>query len=120
MSVDRSPSGVVFVWVPGLNQRPCRADLVRGGPRIARGLAAAIDTAPEVTPGSSACGAADAAEADLYFLYPGRPAEQSRVRLSGCESVDAPGRAPRQLSDDLAAALRPLAPGPWRTRLPSP
>lgn len=120
VSVDRSPSGVVTIWAPGLNQRPCRAELVRDGPRIAHGLVAAIDTAPAIPPGSSACTAADDTEADLYFLYPGRPAEQSRVGLSGCESVDAPGRAPRQLSDDLAAALRPLAPGPWRTRLPSP
>ncbi len=120
VSVDRSPSGVAIVWVPGLDQRPCRAELVRAGPPIARGLVAAIDTAPAIPPGTTACPAADDTEADLYFLYPGRPAEQSQVGLSGCESVGAPGRAPGQLSDDLVAALLPLAPGPWRTRFPSP
>lgn len=119
VGVDRSPSGVIIVWVPGLNQRPCRAQLGRDGSRIARGLAAAVDTAPAVPPGSSACPAADGAGADLYFLYPGRPGEQAQVSLSGCEDVGAPGRAPRQLSDDLVAALRPLAPGPWRIRLAS-
>lgn len=120
VSVDRPPSGVVIVWVPGLNQRPCRAQLIHDGARIARGLVAAIDTAPVIPPGSSACPAADGAGADLYFTYPGRAGEQAQVELSGCEGVGAPGRAPRQLSDDLVAALLPLAPGPWRTRFPGP
>lgn len=119
VSVDPSASGLVILWVPGLNQRPCWAELVDSGSGVARRLAAAIDTAPATTPGTTACTAADNTGAELYFQYPGRPSERADVSLSGCEGVAAPGRDQRQLSDDLAASLLPLAPGAWRTRLPS-
>jgi hypothetical protein len=116
VDVDRSPSAVVMVWVPGLNQPPCRAELMHRGIGIARGLAGAVDTAPAVPPGSSACGAADNSGLDLYFLYPGESGEYAHVSLSGCEGVGAPGRESRQMSDALSAVLKPLAPAPWRNR----
>ncbi len=119
VTVDRSPSGVVILWVPALNQRPCLAELVHAGPGVARRLAAAIDTAPATPRGTTACTAADNTGAETYLLYPSKPSERADVSLSGCEGIDGPIRDQRQLSHDLVTSLLPLAPGPWRIRLPN-
>lgn len=117
VDVDPSPTGVVVLWIPGANQRPCRAELTRGGPGVARALAAAVDTSPAIPSGPSACGADDSSGADLYFQYPDAPGELVSVGLTGCPEIDAPGRMGRQLSDEVAVALKPLAPSPWTGRL---
>ncbi len=118
VSVDPFPTGVVLVWLPGLNGRPCRAVLAHAGTRVARQLAVGVDAAPAVRPGLSAGAADDATAVGLYFTYAGRTvAEEVLIGLGGEELVDAPGRSPRELTDALAAVLRPLAPLAWRQRL---
>lgn len=115
--VDRLPTRVALVWVPGLDTRPCAAVLSHAGQRVARQLAAAVDTAPPVPDGMGVGVAGDGMEVRLYFDYPGRTAEQVTVGLGGAGHVGAPGRDLRELTDALAAVLRPLAPPAWRPRL---
>jgi hypothetical protein len=116
--VDPTPHGVVGVWLPGLNQRPCEAVLTRSGMDVATRLAADIAAAPAMSPGRYVCPHDDASAVELTFTYiwfggpdphPGM-GERATVKLSGCASITAPGRSARRLTDELRADLAAIAP----------
>jgi hypothetical protein len=118
VSVDTHPTGVVAVWLPGMNQHPCRAALTRGNADLARQLAADIRRAPKWPSGTYNCPMDDATGARLYFEQSGTTkAELVDVSLAGCSGIGAPGRSRRQLTDRLPHNLASIAPAPWRTRL---
>ncbi|MEV0407643.1 hypothetical protein [Actinoallomurus sp. NPDC050550] len=118
VSVDARPIGVVAVWLPGMNQRPCRAALTRGNADFARRLATDIRTAPKWPSGAYNCPMDDASGASLYFEQSGTAkAELVDVHLAGCRGIGAPGRSSRELTDRLSHDLASIAPAPWRTGL---
>lgn len=118
VSVDAHPTGVIAVWLPGMNQHPCRAALTRGNADLARQLATDIRTAPKWPSGIYHCPMDDATGARLYFEQSKTTkAELVDVGLAGCRGIGAPGRSERQMTDQLSHDLALIAPAPWRTRL---
>jgi hypothetical protein len=118
VAVGPHSTGVVAVWVPGLNQRPCRAVITRVTKESAGLLAADILSAPKVPPGRFSCPMDDGTHVRLYFTYSGA-AEPERVdvALTGCTDISAPDRAARRVTGQLARDLAPFAPMPWRDRI---
>ncbi|MGI5229486.1 hypothetical protein [Actinoallomurus sp. CA-142502] len=117
VSVGSRPTGVVAVWFPGMNQRPCRAALTRGNAVLARRLAKDIRAAPKWPSGTFNCPSDDGAGARLYFQRSGSTlADLADVQLSGCKGVDAPGRSARWMTDRLLRDLSSIEPAPWRPR----
>ena len=112
--VDRHPVAVEAVWIPGLNQRPCRSEVTRGTAVEAAKIAAAIDAAPRFPSGDFSCPNDDRSATQLYFSYPSHRSQMAEVALSGCTSVHAPGRRARQLTVAVREALGPLEPPAWR------
>jgi hypothetical protein len=116
--VDPYPVGVIVVWLPGMNQRPCRAALTRGNADLARRLAKDVATAPKWPSGTFSCPADDDSSAQLYFEQSKiAQAELVEVRLAGCKGIDAPGRSARQMTDRFSRDLALIAPAPWRAGL---
>ncbi|WP_329259970.1 hypothetical protein OG417_23565 [Actinoallomurus sp. NBC_01490] len=117
VSVGSHPSGVVAVWFPGMNQRPCRAALTRGNAEVARRLAKDIRAAPKWPSGAFNCPSDDRRGARLYFQRSGSAlADLVDLRLSGCRGIDAPGRSPRWMTERLFRDLSSIEPAPWRPR----
>lgn len=117
VSVGGRPTGVIAVWLPGLNQRPCRAALTRGNADVARRLAKDIRAAPKWPSGNFNCPNDDGAGARLYFQRSGSTlADLADIQLSGCRGVDAPGRSARWMTDRLFHDLASIEPAPWRPR----
>jgi hypothetical protein len=119
-TIDPDPTGVVAVWNPGMNARPCRVDFSRGDAVEAQALAAAILSEPAFPPGGRSCPADFGRNVNLYFSYGGDgPAEIVQQDLSGCEPLFAPGRASR-LAGNMATSslLASIAPPSYRSYLP--
>jgi hypothetical protein len=114
VSVDRHPVAVAAVWVPGLNQRPCRSQITNGKSAQADRLASAIDAAPRFPSGRIACPNDDGSGVVLYFSYSHSQPETATVTLRGCRSVQAPARRARQVTTAVYQALAPLMPVAWR------
>jgi hypothetical protein len=118
--VDRSPSGAVLEWRPGLNSATCRARLTTVRADAARRLAADADAAGRFPNGTFNCPGGDDGGVLAYFSYPGNGrTELVTFDLSGCPMISAPGRASRVLSPAVAADLRSLAPPQWRNYFPT-
>ncbi|GAA4615895.1 hypothetical protein GCM10023195_70350 [Actinoallomurus liliacearum] len=118
VAVDPHPVGIVVVWLPGMNQHPCRAELTRGNADLARRIAKDVEAAPKWPSGVFHCPMDDALDAELYFEQPRHAkAELVDAGLAGCRGIAAPGRSARQFTDRFARDLASIAPSPWRTRL---
>jgi hypothetical protein len=115
-TVSSHPSGVTVIWLPGLNDKTCRAVLVKGGARRAGALARAIDAA-RFTPHAATimCPMDDGTVARLYFSFSHRrPTQRIDADLSGCSWITAPGRGARASSSQFRSAMTALAPPAWR------
>jgi hypothetical protein len=116
VAVGRHPTGVVIVWLPGMNQHPCRAAISRENADSARRLAEDIDEAPKFPNGNFNCPSDDAMGARMYFTHEGT-ADLAILGFSGCRGISAPGRSARSFSTRLARDLAPIAPHPWHDHL---
>lgn len=118
VTVDAHPAGLVAVWIPGFNDRPCRSALTRATSSQAARIAADIRSSPAATGGKRLCPNDDNSAIRLYFEYvqPSR-IERVDVHLRGCAYVAAPGRSARNLSVALTLDLLPIAPEPWHSRM---
>jgi len=113
ITVNSSPSGVIALWLPGLDA-PCTQALTRGNAQVAGALAADIQAAPTPAPGSHSCPADTGAGVRLYFRYgPNRPAERTDISLTGCEGISGPNRTGRGSTPALRRDLIPIAPSAW-------
>ena len=113
ITVDSSPSGVIALWLPGLDE-PCTQALTRGNGQVAGALAADIQGAPTPAPGSHSCPADTGAGVRLYFRFgPHRPAERADIRLTGCEGISGPHRTGRSSTPGLRRDLTLIAPSAW-------
>jgi hypothetical protein len=118
VGVDPHPAGVIAVWLPGMNEHPCRAALTRGNSELARRLAKDIAKAPKWPSGAYNCPSDDGTRAELYFQQPEHAeAELVDVDLAGCKGLDAPGRVARQMTEEFSHDLASIAPVPWRNGL---
>jgi hypothetical protein len=113
VGVDAGPRTVTAIWWPTLNDADCRIRSVTGDAAVAGVLATDIRRAPPVPSGRYNCPMAVGGAVDLYFGYGGGRWERVRVHPTGCASVTARHRQPRQfsMSADLAAIAPP---GQWQ------
>ncbi len=113
------PSGVTAEWLPGLNQRPCRAALTHSGAAVARRLATLIDESKVVPPGAVfSCPLDDDSEVRLFFSYVGGGVRTIWVPLTGCAFLgDTSSRDLRMAAPTLLTTLRSIGPLPWRSQL---
>lgn len=110
VTVAPRPAGVIAVWLPGLNAAGGPTS-TRGGAAIAGRLAGDILTAPRFPPGTYSCPMDDASESRLAFRYAGTSAVQRvTVKLTGCPTITAPGRAARRTDPALVCDLASIAP----------
>ncbi|MDN3355805.1 hypothetical protein [Actinomadura sp. DC4] len=116
VTVGGHPTAVVAVWLPSLEQSPCRTALTRGDASTARRLAKDVRKAPKPPSGTFNCPNDNGRGARLYFAHDGT-ADLVELRLAGCRGVSAPGRGTRTLTDRLARDLAPIAPSPWHDGL---
>jgi hypothetical protein len=119
VTVDADPTGVVGIWLPGLDTRPCHWSLATEGAAVAKRLAGDIRSAPPFPSGRVSCPFDDKSRVDLYFRYPGdRGMEHVTVGLRGCVEISAPGAQPRRGSPALLRDLGRLSPRPVHLVLP--
>jgi hypothetical protein len=59
------------------------------------------------------CPRDDGSAVRLYLTYDSGVDEYVNVELSGCHTVSAPGRMPRETTPALVTALRKIAPPGW-------
>jgi hypothetical protein len=118
-SASPHPSAVDVVWLPGLNDRTCRAVLVKGGGRIASLLAQDIDSARFVPNDAGySCPIEDGASARMYFSYGHRRVPQRIDALfGGCGWITAPDKGTRESTSKFQKDLVTLAPVNWRRYL---
>jgi hypothetical protein len=121
VTVPLHPSGVETVWLPGLNDKVCKAVLVKGSAAVASDLARDIDAAPVVANGDEyMCPNDDGAAARLYFTYGGHhPAQRVDAQLSGCRWITAPDNGTRTSTTQFNQDLSTLAPSAWRRYFPT-
>jgi len=118
VTVDARPTSVTAIWLPGPDQPVCVAQTSRVDGPAATALAGLIRDASAVGDGTFNCPADHYARVRLYFAYPGRAeAEVIEVSLTGCRFISAPGRAARQTTSGIRAALRSLAPDAYQAYL---
>lgn len=110
--VGRTATAVDIAWLPGLNARDCRSQLVHADASVAARLAEDIDRLPGF-PSEVVCPNDDGAAAQLVLRYARDRYEQVVIELSGCAGVSGGG----EMTDVLRADLRPLAPVGWRQYL---
>jgi hypothetical protein len=115
--VRNHPTGLVAVWLPGLNAKHCVARRTSSGARLAQRVATAIRQAAPFPPETLWCPRDDNAKVRLYFTYARGGAEFAEVALAGCRPIAAPGRAARWTDAAVTKALRPAAPTAWRSDL---
>ena len=112
VTVDPSPSDVVFIWYPGANAHPCRVAIEHEGRQLAERLAQAVRTAlPFEFTGAISCPADVGEYLYLYFIYSNRPqAELVILPLTGCNFYfGTPERASRSATN-LWPLVNPLRP----------
>jgi hypothetical protein len=109
-AVDADPVGVTAIWLPGLNQRPCRWSAAVGGATVAGRLASDIAAAPRFLSGTF-CPNDDGSAVDLYFRYADRRGlEDVTVGLRGCQVVRVPGGPDLRATPTLLRDIALLAP----------
>jgi hypothetical protein len=104
VTVDPDPIAVTAIRWPALGEPPCGATLATAPQPVAVALAADVRAAPPPLGGVVECPNDTAELIDLYFEYPGGHWERVRDHSTGCATVFAPHRKPRQgfpLYDDL-------------------
>ena len=118
--VDADPAGVVLVWYPGMNAKPCHSELDdrSDDSALARRLADDIRSAPSGPSGTYNCPNDDGGGVTLYFRYPAHTrAETVDVMLGGCGGIVARGRGPVLDVGHLAVDLAAVAPPGYASRL---
>jgi hypothetical protein len=109
-AVDADPVGVTAIWLPGLNQHPCRWSAAVGGATVAQRLAADIAAAPRFLSGTF-CPMDDGSAVDLYFRYADRRGlTDVTVGLRGCRVVRVPGGPDLRATPTLLRDIALLAP----------
>jgi hypothetical protein len=111
--VRPDPTGVVTIWLPGLNSQQCKTRRILGAQAVAEQLANGIDRGRRVSGSSYACPMDDGSHVGVYLTYPSGGDEYVDVPFTGCTWVDAPGRGDRWVSGTVDDALRALAPPAW-------
>jgi hypothetical protein len=111
------PTGVVAVWIPGLNSKRCAARRTTNGTHLARRTAAAIRQTAPFPPETLWCPNDDGARVRLHFAYRHGGDEYADIALGGCRPISAPGRAARWTDAAVTKSLREVAPRAWRTYL---
>lgn len=118
VTVDADPVGATLVWIPGLNDTPCAAQLTAVRHASAVRLARDLRAAPEVPPGTYNCPDDDGASVVVYLRYSGAAAAQVvTVQLGGCGWVVGPGRTSLRETEAVLDELRAAAPPRWADRL---
>lgn len=115
--VRKHPTGLVAVWLPGLNAKHCVARRTTSGTHPAERAAAAIRQAAAFPPETLWCPNDDNARVRLYFTYARGGDEYADVALAGCRPIAAPGRAARWTDAAVTKALRAAAPAAWHSYL---
>ncbi|HVV76928.1 MAG TPA: hypothetical protein VHC43_12920 [Mycobacteriales bacterium] len=116
--VRAHPTGVVAIWVPGLNSTRCVARRTTNGGARARKIAVAIRHAKAFPTEPLPCPYDDGTSVRLYFSYASGGDEYAAVSLSGCRPIRAPGRASRWGNTSaVERSLRPAAPRAWQSYL---
>jgi hypothetical protein len=129
VGVDTFPVGAVAVWLPMSSQQPCEAVITEVDLEPARRLAAMVTRAPGYDPANVGCAGVVGANVQLTFthastaIYPNQDphaGEGTQVTLTygGCQSIVAPGRAPRALDPAIRREMARLAPPGWLPYLP--
>lgn len=113
-TADANPTGLVSTWLPGMNSHTCKAETVSSGPDVASTIANEIRQAPQPYPGIRSCPMDDNTAVELVFSYASRKPEVIYVTLTGCASITAPGRSPRDMTEALRTELSAIAPPGWR------
>lgn len=117
--VRSHPTGVVMIWLPGLNAKKCVARRTVSGAALAGRVAAAVRHAGAFPNGALPCPYADGTEVQVYLRYQDQRDEYAVVTLNGCRAVSAPSRHARWSTTKLQRALRKAAPAAWRSYLAS-
>lgn len=109
------PTGVVAIWIPGLNAKHCVARRTKNGASLAQRISTAIRHAKAFPTEPLPCPFDDRSSVRLYLTYGSGGDEYAEVSLDGCRPITAPGRAARWGdSASLERALRKAAPAGWR------
>lgn len=111
--VSPHPTGVITLWIPGENAKRCVARRTVDGASSAARLATAIDGA-KAFPRGVFCPRDDGSAARLYFTYANGRDQYVNVELTGCHTVDAPGRSSRETTAAISQALSQTAPPAWQ------
>ncbi|HVT65185.1 MAG TPA: hypothetical protein VHD81_08520 [Mycobacteriales bacterium] len=118
--VHAHPSGLVAIWIPGLNSKKCVARRTTGRAALAERVAVAVRHAKAFPTEPLPCPYGDNTSVRLYFTYPTGGDEYAEVSLSGCRPITAPDRASRWSDNAVEKPLRKIAPKAWRSYLPTP
>lgn len=110
--VYRNARRVVSVWLPSENTGHCVAVRKMDTASYADAIAAAIEHAPPM-PRGIFCPRDDGSAVRIYLGYNSGVQQYANVELSGCHTVSAPGRAPREVTPALTRALRHIVPPGW-------
>jgi hypothetical protein len=102
----------VAIWLPSENASNCMAVRTNDDTLPATRIAAAVEDAPAM-PRGIFCPRDDGSAVRLYLTYDSGVDEYVNVELSGCHTVSAPGRMPRETTPALVTALRKIAPPGW-------
>jgi hypothetical protein len=116
VGIGADPVSAVAIWMPGLNDHPCRARRTVIGRAAARRLAADVLRSPTAS-GISNCPFDDARTVQIWFQFDDQRDQTVMVGLRGCTSVWAAGRRPRRAAVELLRDLADVAPQPWREGL---
>jgi hypothetical protein len=114
--VNPKPRRVVAIWLPSENASNCTAVRTNDNTPYATRIAAAIEKAPAM-PRGIFCPRDDGSAVRIYLTYDSGVDEYVNVELSGCHTVSAPGRSPRETTPALISALRRIVPPGWGNNL---
>jgi hypothetical protein len=117
--VRAHPTGLVAIWLPGLNAKHCVARRTTSGGHLAQRVAGAIRQSAPFPPETLWCPNDDGAQVRLYFQFAKGRDQYADVALGGCRPIAAPGRAARWTDAAVTKALRHAAPVAWRSYLGS-
>lgn len=115
--VRAHPTGMVAIWIPGLNSKRCVARRTTSGPALAERVAVAIRHAKAFPTRPLPCPYDDGTAVRLYFTYANGGDEYAGVSLNGCRPITAPDRASRWSDSAVEKPLRTAAPPAWRSYL---
>jgi hypothetical protein len=110
--VYRNARRVVTVWIPSEDTGHCVAVRKMDTASFADPIAAAIEHAPAM-PRGIFCPRDDGSSVRIYLGFNSGVQQYVNVELSGCHTVSAPGRSPREMTPALTRALRRIVPPGW-------